>query len=259
VAPALWATLAPAARAQVALNRANAEGTPSDLFDARALWVNPGALALTPQASLHLGLSMSDPGSGGRLRQGTVSLNARGLALGYQHDVFANSFGDTYRAAVAGGQGGLSGGLAVSLYRDNGKATGWDAGVVFARNSAVTLAGVLENLGQPVVRGEELPTTLVPSATLHPLGGLLAVSALGRFSADSALGFAAAARLTTRGTSPLGLLFRIDWDRTFHRTGLTFGLALGGQDELGVAGSTMTGASGLAAGDFYGISTRTGR
>jgi hypothetical protein len=244
------------AAAQVASNRASSEGVPSDLFDARAVWVNPGGLALVPEASLHLGISVGDPGAAGRVRQGTVSLNSRGLAFGYQHDIFSNSVADTYRAAIAGGKQGVAAGLALALYRGHGKATGWDAGVVVARNPAVAVAGVLANLGQPVVRGEQQPTTLVPSVTLHPFGPLLAVSGLGRLTADSALGFAAAARLVTPGRTRLGLSVRVDLDRSFHRTGLTFGLALGGQDQVGVVASTMTGTNGVAMGDVYGISTR---
>jgi len=241
----------------VAPNRASAEGTPSDLVDARALWVNPAGLAVTPEASLHLGLSGSPLGSGGRLRQATFSLDSRGVGFGYQHDVFSGSVGDTYRAAIAAGRPGLSGGLALALYRGNTKATGWDAGLVVTERPGLALAGVLANIGHPVVRGLEQPTTLVPSATFHPIGSLLSVSGLGRLTADSALGFAATASLVTQGRTRLGVSFRIDWDRAFRRTGFTFGLSLGGPDRVGVVASTMTGTSGLAAGDLYGVSTRS--
>ena len=205
---------------------------------------------------MHLGISVGDPGAGGRVRQGTASLNSRGIAFGYQHDVFSNSVADTYRAAIAGGKQGVAGGLAIALYRGHTKATGWDAGVTVARTPAVAVGGVLANLGQPVVRGEQQPTTLVPSVTLHPFGPALALSGLGRLTVDSALGFAAAARLVTPGRTRLGLSVRVDLDRSFHRTGLTFGLALGGPDQLGVVASTMTGTSGIATGDVYGVSTR---
>ncbi len=219
-----------------------------------------GRLWPVPEASLHLGLSVSDPGAGAAARrnQGTVSLNSRGIGLGYQHDVFpSGAFGDTYRAALAGGKPGISGGLALALYRGDAKATAWDAGIVFSQHPGFAFGGVLANIGQPVVRGERLPATLIPSVSVHPFGPNLLVSGLARLSADSEVGFGAAARFETSGSTRVGLLLRVDWNDAFRRTGLTFGLAFGGADRVGAAASTMSGSSGLSAADLYAVSTRS--
>jgi len=83
---------------QVAPNRSTQYLHPTEVSDARALWVNPAGLALFPEASLNLDVTVGDPGAKGRLRQFTLGLNSRGLSFGYQRDVFDGGVrGSTYR------------------------------------------------------------------------------------------------------------------------------------------------------------------
>src|SRR5205085_1354067 len=91
---------------------------PSDVTDARALWVNPAGSGRFEEASLHLDLTVGEPGAAGRLRQLTLGLSSRGLSFGYQRDVFdAGARGHTYRIGYAVGRAGLAAGFATALYR----------------------------------------------------------------------------------------------------------------------------------------------
>jgi len=245
--------------AQAVPNRTTLYLYPSDVTDARALWVNPAGFARFQEASLHLGLSVGEPGAAGRLRQLTLGLSSRGLSFGYQRDVFdAGARGHTYRIGYAVGRAGLAAGVASALYRGDGaSASGWDFGVLYDWRPALSLGGVIQNVGQPNVRGTTLPVTYVPSATLRLWGARAALSADGRFTSAGVLGYAFGLRATLGATRvPLGLLARLDTDRTLARAGLAFGVSLGSRDLAGLVATAPGDASGIDALDLYGVSTR---
>ena len=233
---------------------------PSDVTDARAVWVNPAGSGRFEEASLHLDLTVGDPGAAGRLRQLTLGLSSRGLSFGYQRDVFdAGARGHTYRIGYAAGRPGLAAGVAAALYRGAGaSASGWDFGVVYDPTASLTLGGVIENVGRPSVRGTTLPTTYVPSATLRLWDARAALSADGRFTSDGVLGYAFGLRATLgAGTRvPVGVLARLDTDRTLARAGLAFGISLGSQDLAGLVATAPGDAGRIDAVDLYGVSTR---
>src|SRR5213592_4964382 len=160
--------LASGALAQVAPNTTTRYLFPTDVSDARALWVNPAGLAAFPAASVHLDLTVGDPGASGKLRQLTVGLNSRGLSLGYQRDLFSDhQRGHTYRIGYAAGRAGLAAGFAAALYRGGTSIRGWDLGILYDWRASLSLGGVIQNVGRPTVRGTMLPVTYVPSATLR--------------------------------------------------------------------------------------------
>src|SRR2546426_5316367 len=68
----LLLALAASAQAQVAPNRTTLYLHPTEVGDARALWVNPAGLGRFEEASVHLDLTVGDPGASGRLRQVTL-------------------------------------------------------------------------------------------------------------------------------------------------------------------------------------------
>src|SRR5213076_3503367 len=106
---------------QVAPNRATGYLFPTDVHDARAIWVNPAGLAVLREASVYAELGVGDPGARGRLRQINAGFNSRGLSFGYQRDIFDNNVrGTTYRIGLAGGSGGLAAGAALTHYRGYG-------------------------------------------------------------------------------------------------------------------------------------------
>lgn len=223
------------------------------------MWVNPAGLARYEEASLNLDLSVGDPGAAGRLRQLTLGVNSRGLSFGYQRDMFADGGrGHTYRVGFAAGRSGLAAGATAALYRGGTTATGWDVGILYDWTPSVSLAGVVQNVGQPDVRGTKLPVTYVPGATLHLLGARAALSASSRLTSAGVVAYSlgAHARLADAPQLPLTLLARIDTDRALHGAGFAFGLSLGGQDFAGLVATTPGNVGRIDALDLYGVSTR---
>jgi hypothetical protein len=129
--------------------------------------------------------------------------------------------------------------------------------VLYDWRPALSLGGVIQNVGEPNVRGAILPVTYVPSATLRLWGARAAVSADGRFTSAGVLGYAFGLRATLGSArAPLGVLARLDTDRTLARAALAFGVSLGSQDLAGLVATTPGNASGIDALDLYGVSTR---
>ena len=251
--------LASGALAQVAPNNATLYLHPTDVSDARALWVNPAGLGHFPEASVHLDLTVGDPGAKGQLRQLTLGLNSRGLSLGYQRDLFSSGRrGHTYKLGYAAGRGGLAAGFATALYRGGTSGTGWDVGILYDWTPALSIGGVIQNIGQPVVRDSTLRLTYVPSATLQLAGRRVVLSALSRLTSDGVAGYGFGVRGTLRaGTSlPIGLLARLDTDRSLHRGGFAFGFSLGAADMAGLVATTPPDVNGIDALSLYGVSTR---
>jgi hypothetical protein len=245
--------------AQIAPNRTTLYLHPTDVTDARALWVNPAGLGRFLEASLHLDLTVGDPGAAGRLRQFTVGLNSRGFAVGYQRDVFAGGTrSHTYRVGFAGSQKQLAGGVAAALYRGSRSSTGWEAGVLYDATPGWTLGGVIENIGRPLVGDSTLPVTFVPGATLRVGGAQGALSVQGRFASGGVAGYAVGARAGFHegGALPVRLLARLDTDRSLRRTGFAFGLSLGGPDLVGAVATTPGTLGHFDALSLYGVSTR---
>lgn len=255
----LLLALAASAQTQVAPNRATLYLYPTDVSDARALWVNPAGLGRFEEASVHLDVTVGDPGASGRLRQLTLGVNSRGLSFGYQRDLFdGGARGGTYRVGFAAGTAGLAAGAAAALYRGGGSSSGWDLGVVYDLVPLVTVGGVIENVGQPHVRGSTLRINYVPSATAQLLGRRVALSALGRLAPHRVVGYAFAVRATLgQGARlPIGLSARLDTDRSLRRAGMTFGFSLGGLDAAGLVATTPGDLGRIDALSAYGVSTR---
>src|SRR5439155_7098 len=133
--------------------------------------VRPARRRRAEQASVHIDVTVGDPGSGGRLRQLTTSLSSRGLALGYQRDLFDGGVrGHTYRLGFAGGERRLAAGVAAALYRGGTSGTGWDVGAVYDLTPSLTIGATVANVGRPVVRDSTLPVTYTPGATFRLSG-----------------------------------------------------------------------------------------
>ena len=248
------------AGAQAVPNRTTLYLYPSDVSDARAVWVNPAGAGRFEEASLHLDLTVAEPGAAGRLRQLTLGMSSRGLLFAYQRDVFdAGARGHTYRIGYAAGRAGLAAGVAAALYRGSGASTsGWDLGIAYEWRAALSLGGVIANIGRPSVRGATLPVTYVPSATLRLWDARAALSADGRFTSAGALGYAFGLRATLgAGTRvPVGVLVRLDTDRGLARAGLALGVSLGAQDVAGLLATAPGDARRIDGLDLYGVSTR---
>jgi hypothetical protein len=249
-----------AAQEGVAPNRATAYLHPTDVRDARALWVNPAGLGVLRDASVYAEISVQDPGARGRLRQLNAGFNSRGLAFAYQRDLFdGGRRGYTYRFGLAGGSKGLALGAAMALYRGATKGTGWDLGALYTLEgrAALTVGGMIANIGQPFVRGLPQRLTFVPGATWRPLGPAGALSVHARIDPDSVISYALG--LSWQGSGgrfPLAVLARVDTDAGFRRGAFALGISLGGPDRVGTVISTPGDVSGVNAVSLWGLSTR---
>jgi hypothetical protein len=252
--------------AQVAPNRAAAYLFPTDVHDARAIWVNPAGLGTLREASIYAELGVGNPGAHGRLRQIDAGFNSRGLSFAYQRDIFDNNVrGNTYRIGLAGGSGGLAGGVAVAHYGGAGaNSNGWDAGLTYTLPPGLTLGLVAANIGQPTVRGLRQRLTYIPGATWHPAPlAALALSAYARITPDSVAAYAFGLSWHTPWTSmgavhrwPIELLARLDTDGKLRRGAFTFGLSLGSQDRVGVVATTPGDVSHVDEVSLYEASSR---
>lgn len=246
------------AAGQVAPNRAVAYLHPTDVQDARALWVSPAGLGVSREASVHLDVTVDRPGAAGRLRQVTLGFNSRGLSFGYQRDVFDGGVrGHTYRLGLAGRSEALAAGVATAYYRGDTEATtGWDVGVLYRAGSPLAVGGVISNLGQPVVRGVRQRVTYVPGATVRPFGPQAAFSVHGRFTSDQVLSYSFGVRWSWGTRLPVELAARLDTDHAFRRAAFAFGLSAGRQDVLGVILTTPGDVTTVDAASLYGLASR---
>jgi hypothetical protein len=244
---------------QVAPNRALTYLLPTDVRDARAVWVNPAGLGMQREASIYAEFAVADPGSRGRLRQVNAGFNARGLSFGYQRDILDDrQRGHTYRLGLAGGTGGLAAGVAIAHYRGDGaKATGWDLGLTYIAYPSLTVGVVAVNVGQPLVRGIKQQLTYTPGLTWHP-GPIpaLGVSAAARMTTDSVASYTFALSWRAQARLPLEVIARLDTDGGLRRGAFVLGLTVGGQDRLGAVLTTPGDVSGIDAVSLYGLSTR---
>jgi len=257
---AVWPAGRPALAQQVAPNRATAYLFPTEVQDARAIWVNPAGLGVLREASIYAELLVGDPGAAGQLRQINAGFNARGLSVAYQRDnLDADVNGHTVRLGLAGGSGGLAAGFAVALYRGtNAHSTGWDVGITYVPHPKLSVGVVGANIGQPVVRGLRQVMTYVPGLTWRTPAQGVSLSTAARVTTDSVASYAFGLswRAGGRGKWPLELITRLDTDGDFRRGAFVFGLSLGAQDRFGAIGTTPGDVSRVDGVSVYGLATR---
>ena len=249
------------AAAQAVPNRTTLYLHPTDVTDARALWVNPAGLARMKEASVHLDLTVGDPGAGGRLRQVTAGVNSRGFSLGYQRDLFDGGVrGHTYRLGFAGGERRLAAGVATALYRGapGSSGTGWDVGLVYDLTPMLTVGAVVANLGRPVARDSVLRVSYTPAATLRLFNGRAVLSADAGLTSEGVSGYAFGGVGVLREWTrlPLRILVRLDTDRSLRRAGFALGLSVGSQDLIGSVATSSGDLGHIDALSLYGVSTR---
>ena len=246
----------------VAPNLATVYLFPTDVHDARAIWVNPAGLGTMRDASIYAELGVGDPGSRGRLRQINAGFNSRGLSFGYQRDMLDNGVrGTTLRLGLAGGARGIAGGFAIARYSGNGaNATGWDIGLSYDALSQLTVGVVAANLGQPIVRGLRQRFNFIPGVTWHPRPiAALAFSTAAHITTDSVLSYAfGLAWRTSRATSrwPIEVIARMDTDNGLRRGAFALGFSIGGENRFGAVATSPGDVSRIDGASLYGLVTR---
>jgi hypothetical protein len=251
---------------EVASNRSTAYLFPTDVQDARAIWVNPAGLGIQHEASLYGEFAVGDPGSKGKLRQMNIGFNSRGLAFSYQRDIFDNGQrGSTFRLGLGVGAQGFAAGFAAARYGGGGTvSTGWDIGTTYDAFAGALRAGIVAaNIGQPIVRGLRQQATFIPGLTWRP-GALqhLGLSADARITTDSVASYAFGAAWRTGGTGlnavrwPIEVMVRLDTDRGLRRGAFAFGFSIGGQDRGGLIATTPGNVSSIDELSLYALSAR---
>ncbi|HTY05711.1 MAG TPA: hypothetical protein VMC86_04265 [Gemmatimonadales bacterium] len=243
--------------AQVAVNRSTTYLMPSDVQDARAIWVNPAGLGVQSQASIYFDLTASDPGSRAQLRQLNLGFNARGLSFAYQRDQFSGGTrGSTYKMGFGVGEGRLAVGAAAALYRGDTKGTGWDLGASFKAAHPLVLALVVGNIGQPSVRGVEQRIRYTASGTLQVAPGF-GVAALAAADPRGMQAYGLAAHAGFDWSFPVALVARLDTDQKFRRQQFALGISIGGTNQLGVIATAPGDISSVNDLTVVGVATRT--
>jgi hypothetical protein len=234
----------------------------SAVDDARAAWVNPAGLGWLPEASVMAEMVLDRSGGPLRLGQYTVGLNSRGLALSYERDRSTpdSSIGVTRIAlGVPIGRGTI--GASFSTYGSIHN-TGYDLGVRYRLLAGLDAAGVLRDVGRPVLHGVRQPVVGVAGATWS-LGRTAEISAEALAAerlAASGYDVSYRAGIVVRAVQPwpfaLHALADVASDGTVH--GWAVAVMLGGLDRVGmVAGATP--GTGLEAPQQFsavGVATR---
>jgi hypothetical protein len=152
----------------------------TDVFDGRALWVQPAGLGKRQEASVSLMATADHDTSGTALGQYGVTLASGGVGVGWQHDRMpGGAHGDAFVVGYAGGTPLLSAGFDHRWHRGtNTKDGAWDVGARYSPSTLLELSLVWRDIGSPVVAGDTIRSTVVPGAAVRLLRGRL------RFGAD---------------------------------------------------------------------------
>lgn len=202
--------------------------------------------------------------SGGPLRLGqyTVGLNSRGLSLSYERDRSTpdSSIGVTRIAlGVPLGRGAI--GASFSTYGSI-HSTGYDLGVRYRLLAGLDAAGVLRDLGHPVLNGIRQPVVGVAGATwsLGHTGEISAEALAAERLATSGYDVSYRAGIVVRTPQPwplaLHALADVGSDGTVH--GWAVAVIVGGLDRVGTVVGT-TPSTGLEAPQQFsavGVATR---
>ncbi|HYK10992.1 MAG TPA: hypothetical protein VEV39_09345 [Gemmatimonadales bacterium] len=146
-------------------------------------------------------------------------------------------------------------GFGTTWYRGNTKGTGFDLGVTYQASSALTVAGVIANIGEPNVRGLVQRIQYTASANAQVLQGF-GVGALASANPSGFTAFGADMRAAFDPGFPLGVLIRMDTDQKFRRTQFAFGFSIGALNQAGLALTTPGDVSSINDVTLYGVTSR---
>ena len=215
--------------------------------DARALWVNPAGLNITPAASVLAEFTLGRTQSNLRLEQYTVGIHSRGLSLGYQRN----------RPSGASAVGVLRVGLGIPLRRgaigfsgarhsqDSTSSREADFGIVFLPATSIQLGAVVRHIGRPTVEGVELPITAVAgfqwsAARVQFSSEVLAAEERVPGESGYDFTFRVGTRIILSTASPLMTVAAANLGPTGRIRGFSIGLAVGLARQVTSIGSAAT-------------------
>ena len=243
----------------------------TDAFDGRSLWVQPAALARLKEASISLMVTGDHLNGPLLLSQYGATLSSGGLGLGWQHDEDPTSAGHTDAFVVGFGFGSPTASLGGDRRWHRGtntKDAAWDFGGRYNPTGGLELSLTWRDVGQPVVLGDTIFTTLVPGAAVQLFGTRLRVGAdwemVTKGWGTSAIRAGAQLALPRE----LGLSFRAEFDGDFKTRTISASLSWhsattrftgfgararqGGADHIGLWGSAIAPQSMQPSGPRFG-------
>lgn len=208
--------------------------------DARALWVNPGGLGVTYDASV-MGELVADTSRTGSLAltQVTAGFNSRGIAFGYRRDLYNDTLtGHTWRIGAGRALTRVAVGFALAIHSNGDGPTqrGLDLGVRYRLLSTVELGGTVRDIGKPIVHDSTLNVSGTAGLGWAPMRSLR-LDAQGTVTRVTGGGTATGWRgglAFSLGTLalPLHLQAVLGLNRDLVPTRLALALSLGGRDRV---------------------------
>jgi len=199
----------------------------TDVFDGRALWVQPAGMAKRRESSISAMFTGNRDSSGTGLGQYGVTLASGGVGFGWQHDRLpGGAHADAYVVGYAAGNPQISIGGDRRWHRGtNTKDAAWDAGLRYSPSTLLELSLVWRDIGSPVVDSQTIKATVVPAAAVRLLGGRLRVGADWEMvqSGWGTSAIRAGAAVILPGS--LVLTFRSEFDAGFTTRNIALGLS----------------------------------
>lgn len=154
----------------------------TDVFDGRALWVQPAGLARRRESSVAWSLTGERRGGALQLEQYGLTFASSGAALGWQRsELVDGSHVSQWAVGYGGGGPRASVGLARRwLQGRRVKDAVWDFGARYAPKPFLELSATWRDVGSPVVQGPDTTAAsrdttydaaLIPAASLTLFGG----------------------------------------------------------------------------------------
>lgn len=196
--------------------------------DARAVWVNPAALAKGLEASVGVDLTAERAPDTFRLAQYGATLASRNLGFGWSHDrLRGGGGGDAFALGAGLGEPRLSAGFVRRWFSGGVRAGAWDLAARLAATPALELSLVWRDIGLHFLGDSAVRSTLVPAGALALLGGR--VVAAGEWQVEADGWKTQQVRLGATATAgPLRLLVRADLSSRLERRAIALAAQWGG-------------------------------
>jgi len=158
----------------------------TDVYDGRAVWLQPAALSRRQEASVAAHLTLDRAARDVALADYGLTVASGGFALGWQHDrQRGGPDGTAWALGLGLGDGRGGAGFARRWYRFNGSTHGtFDIGVRFQPRALVDLSLLWRDIGDAVVRDTVHKAVIVPGIALNLLGGRVRVGGESDLVAD---------------------------------------------------------------------------
>jgi hypothetical protein len=150
----------------------------TDVFDGRAVWVNPAGLARRFEASIGADATVEHRAGSTRLSQYGVTVRSRNLAVGWLHDRYPGASGaNNFAFGVGLGDEGLSLGATRLWYGGPRGDKAWDIAARGRLTRTFDVSVVWRNAGSPAVRDTSYGASIIPAVALHLLEGRIVAGA----------------------------------------------------------------------------------